>query len=119
TDFVKKSTGKSLQLYLLSLRQTPRECSDYWAEWKHCRSLRNRFHNYYTHGTAPECQQWKLDYKACREWEETASTQAKDALQQSEKNRLEEQQRYPPVWALRKKPPPDWHLPLDAHKSKP
>ncbi|XP_053556493.1 UPF0545 protein C22orf39 homolog [Bombina bombina] len=94
----------------------PRVCDDYWYEWKHCKSLQNLFHNYYTHGTAPACQQWKADYTACREWEKTRSTEAKDAMRQSEKSRQVEKQKYSPVWTLRKNPPPDWYLPLDSGK---
>ncbi|XP_053326993.1 UPF0545 protein C22orf39 homolog [Spea bombifrons] len=96
----------------------PRDCRDYWAEWKHCISLRNRFHHYYTHGTAPVCQQWKLDYKNCKDWEANMSKEAKEALRQSEKSRLEERLNHSPVWTLRRKPPPDWYLPLDTDKPK-
>ncbi|XP_063313108.1 synaptic plasticity regulator PANTS [Pelobates fuscus] len=98
--------------------RTPRDCSDYWIEWKHCRSLSNRFHNYYTHGIAPECQHWKIDYKSCKDWEATANNEAKEALRQSENSRLNEKQSYLPVWRLRKKPPADWYLPLDRDKFK-
>ncbi|KAM4707198.1 synaptic plasticity regulator PANTS [Discoglossus pictus] len=94
----------------------PRSCDDYWSEWKLCKSLRNLFHNYYTYGTAPACQQWKEDHTSCREWERSRSPQAKEALQQSENIRLNERQNNTPVWSLRKKPPPDWYLPLDTGK---
>ncbi|XP_018412466.1 PREDICTED: UPF0545 protein C22orf39 homolog [Nanorana parkeri] len=91
----------------------PRDCNDYWDEWKHCKSLRHYFHYYYTHGEKPTCQQWKADYAACKEWERTNSQEAKEALLQSEKARLKEKQNRNPVWTMRKHPPADWHLPLD------
>ncbi|KAL4646543.1 hypothetical protein GN956_G10062 [Arapaima gigas] len=94
----------------------PRSCDDYWSEFKQCKSLWNYFHNYYTFGMAPACQQWKADYKACREWEKQSSAAAKELLQQSERARVAEQSKFAPVWQLRQKPPDDWHLPLNHNK---
>ncbi|XP_005794906.1 UPF0545 protein C22orf39 homolog [Xiphophorus maculatus] len=91
----------------------PRACEDYLSEFRHCKSFRNRFHHYYTYGTAPSCQQWKADYHNCSEWERHKLTEAKDALQKSERRRLEEQKNFTPVWKLRQAPPGDWHRPLD------
>ncbi|XP_015272394.1 PREDICTED: UPF0545 protein C22orf39 homolog [Gekko japonicus] len=96
----------------------PRACDDYRSEWKHCRSIRNLFHHYYTYGEAPSCAQWKRDYENCREWEKTKSSAAKDSLCKSEKERILEKRKYDPVWTLRKSPPPDWQLPLDEGKPK-
>ncbi|XP_072271752.1 synaptic plasticity regulator PANTS [Pyxicephalus adspersus] len=95
----------------------PRACDDYWDEWKHCKSLRHRFHYYYTHGEKPDCQQWKEDYTVCKEWEKTKRETDKEALIQSEKARLKEK-RSNPVWMMRKHPPADWHLPLDRENPK-
>ncbi|KAG8455925.1 hypothetical protein GDO86_001933 [Hymenochirus boettgeri] len=94
----------------------PRDCDDYWYEWKHCKSLQNLFHNYYTYGKAPECQEWKRDYMTCRHWEKTGSESDKEALRQNEKARLKEKQNRTPVWTQRTKPPSDWYLPLDTGK---
>ncbi|XP_047448041.1 UPF0545 protein C22orf39 homolog [Mugil cephalus] len=94
----------------------PRICDDYWSEFRHCKSLRNRFHHYYTHGTAPSCQQWKEDYNNCREWENHRSAEAKEALQKSERKRVAEQTNFKPVWELRQEPPSDWHMPLNQEK---
>lgn len=57
--------------------QTPRDCDDYWSEFRHCKSLWNRFHHYYAYGTLPSCHQWKEDYKNCREWEKHRTPTAK------------------------------------------
>lgn len=66
------------ELHLIYLiQQTPRSCDDYWSEFKHCKSLWNRFHHYYTYGTSPSCQQWKEDYRNCKEWEKRRSAEAK------------------------------------------
>ncbi|XP_060894584.1 UPF0545 protein C22orf39 homolog [Labrus mixtus] len=96
--------------------RSPRACDDYWSEFRHCKSLRNHFHHYYTHGTSPSCQQWKEDYKNCREWEKSRSAEAKEALQRSERNRVEEQKKFTPVWELRRDPPKDWHMPLNQER---
>uniref|UniRef100_A0A4W5R5Y0 Synaptic plasticity regulator PANTS n=1 Tax=Hucho hucho TaxID=62062 RepID=A0A4W5R5Y0_9TELE len=55
----------------------PRTCDDYWSEFRHCKSLWNRFHNYYAHGTSPSCGQWKEDYYSCREWEKNPGPETK------------------------------------------
>lgn len=60
--------------------QTPRVCDDYWSEYRHCKSLWNRFHHYYTYGASPSCQQWKEDYHNCKEWEKHRTTEAKVQL---------------------------------------
>nr|XP_020661120.1 UPF0545 protein C22orf39 homolog [Pogona vitticeps] len=96
----------------------PRACDDYWFEWKHCKSLRNRFYHYYIYGEAPSCSQWKKDYKNCQEWQKTKSAMAKDALCQSEGERMAEKQKHAPVWSMRKSPPMDWYLPLGEDKPK-
>ena len=57
--------------------QPPRSCSEYWSEFKHCKSLRNRFQHYYAHGTSPSCQQWKEDYDMCTTWEKCKDQGAK------------------------------------------
>ncbi|XP_073415199.1 synaptic plasticity regulator PANTS isoform X2 [Dendrobates tinctorius] len=94
----------------------PRDCEHYWEEWTYCKSLKNRFHHYYTHGGTPACQQWRADYTACREWEKKRSPAAKEALVQSEMARQKERLKNNPVWTMRKRPPVDWHLPLERDK---
>ncbi|TMS03547.1 synaptic plasticity regulator PANTS [Larimichthys crocea] len=98
------------------LWRTPRPCDYYWSEFRHCKSLWNRFHQYYTYGTSPSCQQWKEDYHNCKEWEKHRSAEAKEALQASERGRVAEQRKFTPVWQLRKDPPSDWYMPLNEDK---
>uniref|UniRef100_A0A8C3CHC8 Synaptic plasticity regulator PANTS n=1 Tax=Cairina moschata TaxID=8855 RepID=A0A8C3CHC8_CAIMO len=76
----------------------PRSCEDYWWEWRHCRGLRHAFHHYYAHGAR--------------------AAAAQEALCKSERARVEEKQKYAPVWTFRKSPPPDWYLPLDQDSPK-
>ncbi|XP_062854324.1 synaptic plasticity regulator PANTS [Trichomycterus rosablanca] len=95
----------------------PRVCDVYWSEFRHCKSLQNCFHHYYTYGKSPVCQQWKEDFEVCKEWERTHSPQAKETLQKSEQSRVSEQRNFTPVWEMRKSPPADWHLPLDQDKT--
>uniref|UniRef100_A0A8C8BEK6 Synaptic plasticity regulator PANTS n=1 Tax=Otus sunia TaxID=257818 RepID=A0A8C8BEK6_9STRI len=94
----------------------PRPCEDYRWEWKHCRGLRHAFHHYYAHGELPACDRWRDDYEACRAWERGRAAAAQEALCKSERARVMEKQKYPPVWTFRKSPPPDWYIPLDQDK---
>ncbi|TRY96759.1 hypothetical protein DNTS_014486 [Danionella cerebrum] len=96
--------------------QPPRSCDVYWSEFKHCRSWKHWFHEYYTYGRAPECQHWKQDYQSCKEWESTRSVLAKESLLESERKRIADQRNFTPVWELRQKPPEDWDLPLNQGK---
>ncbi|XP_056628698.1 UPF0545 protein C22orf39 homolog [Triplophysa dalaica] len=95
----------------------PRECDVYLSEFKHCRSLWNRFHEYYTYGKVSDCQQWKVDYNSCKEWEKNHSSHFKESLQKSERKRVAEERKFSSVWELRQTPPADWHLPLNQDKS--
>ncbi|KAM9096088.1 UPF0545 protein C22orf39 homolog [Sarcophilus harrisii] len=102
-----------------SLWRPPRSCEHYWAEWKHCRTIRNFLHHYYTYGETPSCDQWKRDYQNCQEWEENGSPEAKQFLCKSEQARILAKQKHAPVWTMRQSPPRDWHLPLPGEgKSK-
>nr|XP_015221338.1 PREDICTED: UPF0545 protein C22orf39 homolog [Lepisosteus oculatus] len=104
-------------LHVLRL-QPPRSCADYLSEYRHCRSLMNRLHHYYTFGRAPSCQQWKTDHYSCCEWERHRGSEAKEALRDSERARVEQQRGFVPVWELRQTPPADWHAPLQQGKLK-
>ncbi|XP_020776050.2 UPF0545 protein C22orf39 homolog [Boleophthalmus pectinirostris] len=95
----------------------PRTCEDYWSEFRHCKSLLNKFRHYYTYGDSPCCQQWREDYKNCKQWESHQDPKAKEDLLTSERNRVAEQHKFTPVWKLRKEPPKDWHMPLNQEKS--
>uniref|UniRef100_A0A3P8WZK8 Synaptic plasticity regulator PANTS n=1 Tax=Cynoglossus semilaevis TaxID=244447 RepID=A0A3P8WZK8_CYNSE len=94
----------------------PRVCSDYWSEYRHCKSFLNRFHCYYTYGTLPSCPQWLEDYNNCVAWETLKDVKAKEALQRSERHRVAEQKKFTPVWQLRQEPPKDWNMPLNQEK---
>lgn len=94
----------------------PRNCDVYWSEFRHCKSLVNRFHHYYAHGTFPSCGQWIEDFNTCKAWENNPTTEAQEALQNSERKRVAEQKMFSPVWEMRKEPPKDWHLPLNQDK---
>ncbi|NWS10027.1 CV039 protein, partial [Pachyramphus minor] len=100
--------------------QPPRPCEDYWGEWKHCRGLRHAFHHYYAHGELPSCGRWREDYEACRAWERHRAAAAQvppGLLRHSPAARgCSYGEGYAPVWTLRKRPPPDWYLPLDQDK---
>ncbi|XP_013925813.1 PREDICTED: UPF0545 protein C22orf39 homolog isoform X2 [Thamnophis sirtalis] len=102
----------------MAFLRPPRACTDYWSEWKLCRSIRNLCHHYYTYGGMPSCAQWKKDYKNCKEWERTKSAVAKEQLCNSERERLAKKEKHAPVWKMRKSPPPDWNSPIEEENLK-
>lgn len=96
--------------------QPPRPCEVYRAEWKLCRSAGHVLYHYYVHGERPDCRQWLRDLTSCREWEESRSAEAQRSLCESERARVQATQKHTLVWALRKRPPADWNLPLPQEK---
>ncbi|XP_012887046.1 PREDICTED: UPF0545 protein C22orf39 homolog [Dipodomys ordii] len=96
--------------------QPPRPCEAYREEWKLCRSARHFLHHYYVHGEPPACAQWLRDLTSCRDWEESRSAKAQQSLCESERARIQAAQKHTLVWALRQRPPAEWHLPLPQEK---
>ncbi|CAJ0932572.1 unnamed protein product [Ranitomeya imitator] len=98
----------------------PRDCDDYWDEWKYCKSLKNRFHYYYTHGGKPAASSGKWTTRPVGNGRRRGVKQPRsgtgEALVQSETARQKERLNNNPVWTIRKRPPVDWHVPLDRDK---
>ncbi|XP_035213603.1 UPF0545 protein C22orf39 homolog isoform X2 [Stegodyphus dumicola] len=42
-----------------------RPCEWYKEEFKDCRSIRARMHQYFVYGESIDCSQWKTDYQNC------------------------------------------------------
>ncbi|XP_078039972.1 synaptic plasticity regulator PANTS [Augochlora pura] len=90
-------------------------CEIYKEEYKDCKSIRARFHQYFVFGESIDCTQWKTDYNNCYIWEKYKSEKAFGNLIDSEKNRrmTRLQAHYANnVWERRDKPPEDWNAPL-------
>ena len=50
-----------IRLYLLQIRP----CSLYLDEYKECKSIKGRFHQYYIYGDYQDCTKWKEDFDNC------------------------------------------------------
>ncbi|XP_015435510.1 PREDICTED: UPF0545 protein C22orf39 homolog [Dufourea novaeangliae] len=89
-----------------------RPCEIYNEEYKDCRSIRARFHQYFVFGHRIDCTQWKTDYHNCYLWEKYKSEKAYTNLIDGEKKRRMERLRphfQNNVWQKRDKPPENWN----------
>lgn len=48
----------------------------YKAEYDDCTSIRARFNQYFIFGEMLDCNQWKIDYSNCYDWQEKKSKKA-------------------------------------------
>ncbi|KAL6264906.1 hypothetical protein P5V15_005000 [Pogonomyrmex californicus] len=92
-----------------------RPCILYKDEYDDCTSIKARFHQYFIFGESIDCNQWKIDYDNCYQWQKYKSEEAYTKLIQSEKqrrlNRLQSHYQNN-VWERREKPPENWNAPL-------
>ncbi|CAK9820441.1 UPF0545 protein C22orf39 homolog [Anthophora plagiata] len=92
-----------------------RPCLIYKEEYRDCKSIRARFHQYFVFGKTIDCNQWKTDYNNCQQWNNKKSKEAYDKLIESEKKRRLERLKGHygnNVWQKRDKPPENWNAPL-------
>ncbi|XP_033340866.2 synaptic plasticity regulator PANTS isoform X1 [Megalopta genalis] len=90
-------------------------CQIYNEEYRDCKSIKARFHQYFVFGDTIDCTQWKTDYNNCYIWEKYKSERAYAKLIDSEKNRRMERLHghySNDVWERRDKPPENWNAPL-------
>jgi len=97
-----------------------RPCKKYNVEYVDCKSLKDRFHQYWVEGSFRDCEQWKTDYDNCLKLEESKyeDTSALEALVESEKARIRTRIKNHlanDVWEHRDSPPEDWAKELPAH----
>ncbi|XP_076755126.1 synaptic plasticity regulator PANTS [Xylocopa sonorina] len=94
-----------------------RPCTFYKEEYKDCKSIRARFHQYFVFGKTIDCTQWKSDYNNCYLWNKYKDEDAYEDLVESEKQRRFKRlsgHYCNDVWQKRDKPPEDWNAPLPA-----
>lgn len=48
----------------------------YKEEYKDCKSIKARFHQYFIFGETVDCEQWKIDYDNCNLWSEHKDKEA-------------------------------------------
>lgn len=87
----------------------------YKDEYKDCKSIRGRFHQYFIYGEYLSCDQWRDDYKNCQKWSWLKNKDAAKAIIQSDLKRKAERIKAHldnTIWTKRKEPPEDWAKPL-------
>lgn len=92
-----------------------RPCEWYLEEYKDCRSIRARFHQYFIFGTTLSCDQWCTDYENCLKWRNKKDIDALTSVVASEEKRKRDRldaTLQNNVWELRSAPPSDWNKPL-------
>jgi len=97
-----------------------RQCHIYKEEYKDCKSIKSRFHQYFL-GETRDCTQWKTDYDRCLKWEKDNDMDALERLIDSEKERVRKrlQAHYAnDVWERRESPPENWNSDLPEFISK-
>nr|XP_039259598.1 UPF0545 protein C22orf39 homolog [Styela clava] len=95
--------------------QKIRDCSDYYEEYKACKSLSNKIQTYYAFGyykKKSECQSWKEMFNLCKKCTLENDEEAKQTLVAMEKANADDVIRNRTnIWTYRDEPPPMWHFP--------
>ncbi|CAN7984855.1 unnamed protein product, partial [Ixodes hexagonus] len=92
-----------------------RPCEWYLEEYKDCKSIRGRFHQYFIFGSTLDCDNWSKDYTNCLRWRKEKDIEALRSVVDSEAQRKKERldgSLQNNVWELRSEPPKDWNKPL-------
>ena len=93
-----------------------RPCEWYWDDYKDCKKIRTRIHQYFIHGHLLDCQQWKTDYDNCMKFRWTKDLESLQKVIDSEGERIVQRRRATldnNVWQLRESPPSQmWNIPL-------
>lgn len=91
-----------------------RDCLDYEIEYKKCRSLRGKFHQYFIFGELLDCTHYKKKWKNCNKCMENDFKACADLIR--DENELREKRiknhLANDVWEKREKPPSDWNKEL-------
>ncbi|KAK9512193.1 hypothetical protein O3M35_000663 [Rhynocoris fuscipes] len=105
-------------LVIISVKLKVRPCLLYEEEYKDCKSIRSRFHQYFIYGSLSDCTQWKRDYDNCIRWRENNNKNACRELIEVEMSRRIERlkaHRENDVWEKRASPPKSWNKPLPPY----
>ncbi|CAG2162818.1 unnamed protein product [Oppiella nova] len=92
-----------------------RPCERYGQQYKDCKSMRARVHQYFIFGHSIDCSQWSQDYENCLKFRNSKKAEDLDKVIESEMRRKEERletMKANDVWEYRSEPPTDWRKPL-------
>ncbi|XP_037043917.1 UPF0545 protein C22orf39 homolog [Bradysia coprophila] len=110
-----EQTTAPTEEYVNENKWTIRPCFLYKEEYNDCKSIKGRFHQYFIHGEAIDCLQWKRDYDNCSRYEEKKDLKAAQAVIHSEEDRRRTRLKAHfnnDIWPKRKAPPPNWEREL-------
>ncbi|KFM71920.1 hypothetical protein X975_00426, partial [Stegodyphus mimosarum] len=89
-----------------------RPCEWYKEEFKDCRSIRARMHQYFVYGESIDCSQWKTDYQNCMLFRNKKDIKALQSVIDSEDERVRKRKeviKENDVWTYRSEPPENWN----------
>ncbi|XP_054166712.1 UPF0545 protein C22orf39 homolog [Oppia nitens] len=92
-----------------------RPCERYHFQYKDCKSIKARVHQYFIFGQSIDCNQWYEDYMNCLDYRKTTDVNSLQKVIDSEMKRKDDRLatvRQNDVWEYRNKPPDDWSKPL-------
>ena len=92
-----------------------RHCDCYRDEYKSCKSIRGRLHQFYVYGRILDCADWENNVADCKAWNKYKDREAALRVIEREKLRVGTRLRDHfdnDVWKKRKCPPEDWAKPL-------
>jgi len=98
-----------------------RPCEWYKDEYKECRKLRSRVHQFFIFGETLDCKTWNEDYYACLEWRKNRNKDALEFVVEKENKRYLDRMNASSknnVWEYRSCPPKDWNKPLPEYHTK-
>lgn len=93
-----------------------RPCEWYKDEYKECKKILSRLHQYFIFGKSIDCSQWNTDYQNCMDYRSKKSVDSLQRVIDSEMKRVrirKQAQDANDVWEARTSPPTEmWNLPL-------
>nr|XP_053656079.1 UPF0545 protein C22orf39 homolog [Cherax quadricarinatus] len=98
-----------------------RPCERYKEEYKDCRSIKAKFHQYFIHGETKDCSNWQADYDHCLQYRKYKDLESLTSVIKSEMKRRQERLKghyTNTVWDKRESPPDDWNKPLPEYLQK-
>ncbi|CAL1267945.1 unnamed protein product [Larinioides sclopetarius] len=94
-----------------------RPCEWYKDEYKDCKSMKARFHQYFIYGDTIDCTHWKNDYMNCMHFRKKHDLESLEKVVVSENERKRQRiqsMEQNDVWKYRSSPPENWNSPMPS-----
>ena len=99
-----------------------RPCEWYWDEYKECKRIGARLHQYFIYGRYKDCTPWKIDYENCMDFRRHNNLESLQKVIESEERKIERRKKATyanDTWEFRDSPPTEmWNLRLPEWLSK-